>query len=258
MSTRYSCTKCIKVVPNKELLICSCCKSCVHNKCEINDDILKVLKNSKGSKWFFNRCFDLSLDIGSFAKSIDNTKSEIITQLNELNEINKKIKFDIDSLKVNVDRSESRLDQLDHFDTVVLDELKTCKNESKETFSSVVSRESSANFDVIKSEVKSLQRVLEEANEIKERETNLLMFRLLESVDDSANVLKILNHLAGDVFEKNVIKVVRLGRKQENVDSLDKDKAKAMEKEEINQNFLYRVRGPVGRWKIVKLSRKQM
>ncbi|ESO05606.1 hypothetical protein HELRODRAFT_171259 [Helobdella robusta] len=304
MSSRYSCTKCAKVVPSKELLICACCKSCAHNKCEINDDILEILKNSKGLKWFCHRCFDLSLDIGSLAKSVDNTKNQIVTQLDVLNEIYMKIKLDIDNIKVNIERNESRLDQLDRFDTTVRDGLETCKNELKETYAGIVRKGGGANIDAIRSEVKSFQKALDEANEIKERESNLLMFRLSESDDDRGNVLKILKHLSEDVSDKNVIKVFRLGKRQESVvrpvlikldnvflrDSIMRnvkkfkslqgfshvglshdltmdqrqeyktyvDRAKAMEKEEINRNFLFRVRGQVGRWKIVKLPRKQM
>ncbi|ESN98900.1 hypothetical protein HELRODRAFT_162367 [Helobdella robusta] len=186
-----------------------------------------------------------------------------------------------------VDHNQSKLDELDRFDTVLREEIKIFKNEIKETFSSIVSKEVKLNVEVIRSDVKSIQKILQEASE--ERETNLLMFRLAESEDDRSNVLKILKHLTGDVSEKNVIKIMRLGRKCETVvrpilikldcvllrDSIMRnvykfkslkefshvglnydltkdqrqefksfvDKAKVMEREENNQNFLFRVRG---------------
>ncbi|ESO00159.1 hypothetical protein HELRODRAFT_175980 [Helobdella robusta] len=124
-----------------------------------------------------------------------------------------------------------------------------------------------------------------------------------ETNDDILDILKsVKKHLTGDVSEKNVIKIMRLGRKCETVvrpilikldcvllrDSIMRnvykfkslkefshvglnydltkdqrqefksfvDKAKVMEREENNQNFLFRVRGQVGRWKIVKIQKK--
>ncbi|ESO05687.1 hypothetical protein HELRODRAFT_171347 [Helobdella robusta] len=161
-----------------------------------------------------------------------------------------------------------------------------CTIEVPKTFSSIVSKEVKLNVKVIRSDVKSIQKTLQEASDVKERETNLLMFRLAESDDDRSNVLKILKHLTGDVSEKNVIKIMRLGRKCETVvrpilikldcvllrDSIMRnvykfkslkefshvglnydltkdqrqefksfvDKAKVMEREENNQNFLFR------------------
>ncbi|ESO08402.1 hypothetical protein HELRODRAFT_169235 [Helobdella robusta] len=201
-----------------------------------------------------------------------------------------------------VDHNQSKLDELDRFDTVLREEIKIFKNEIKETFFSIVSEEVKLNVEVIRSDVKSIQKTLQEASDVKERETNLLMFRLAESDDDRSNVLKILKHLTGDVSEKNVIKIMRLGRKCETVfrpilikldcvllrDSIMRnvyrfkslkefshvglnydltkdqrqefksfvDKAKVMEQEENNQNFLFRVRVQVGRWKIVKIQKK--
>ncbi|ESO02867.1 hypothetical protein HELRODRAFT_174303 [Helobdella robusta] len=115
-----------------------------------------------------------------------------------------------------VDHNQSKLDVLDRFDTVLREEIKIFKNEIKETFSSIVSKEVKLNVEVIRSDVKSIQKTLQEASDVKEREANLLMFRLAESDDDRSNVLKILKHLT-DVSEKYVIKIMRLGGKCETV-----------------------------------------
>ncbi|ESN91913.1 hypothetical protein HELRODRAFT_181968 [Helobdella robusta] len=169
--SRYCCTKCTIKVPSKDVLSCTCCKTFVHNKCETNDDILEILKSVKGLKWFCQRCVGLSQDVSSLAKSMDASKNEFVAQLNEINDSNRKIKLDVDSIKMVVDHNQSKLDEHDRFDTVLREEIKIFKNEIKETFSSIVSKEVKLNVE----------------------------------------------HLTGDVSEKNVIKIMRLGRKCETV-----------------------------------------
>ncbi|ESO03904.1 hypothetical protein HELRODRAFT_172932 [Helobdella robusta] len=137
---------------------------------------------------------------------------------------------------------------------------------------------------------------------IKEREQNLVHFRLAEGDDDKEHVMRIFNHLTrSEVAEKAVVKVTRLGEKiklnrpllisldgvesknfiMDNVSrmkSLDdvlkgvwlshdlsndqRDELKklindAKMQESVGGDFLFRVRGPPGRGKIVKFWRDQ-
>ncbi|ESN93048.1 hypothetical protein HELRODRAFT_165205 [Helobdella robusta] len=80
------------------------------------------------------------------------------------------------------------------------------------TFASIVKR----NVDGINNEVKVVQKTLAEVNETKEKETNLIIFRLKEGENDRANVETIFKNLTDDVTEKNILKITRLGKKDEN------------------------------------------
>ncbi|ESO11717.1 hypothetical protein HELRODRAFT_166735 [Helobdella robusta] len=144
------------------------------------------------------------------------------------------------------------------------------------------------------------QKVLTEVNEMKDRESNLMVFRLVESDNDRTDVMKILQHLVEDISEKDVLRTTRLGKKSDDVvrplliklenakiknsimrnvynmktiadkfagvglSDLTKEqrqeyktfveKAKSMQSDD-KENFLYRVRGPVGRWKIIQFKK---
>ena len=63
-----------------------------------------------------------------------------------------------------------------------------------------------------------VQHTLNEVAEMKNKEKNIMIFRLTESSNDKENVLKIFSYLSDDkVTGKNIVKVIRLGAKSENV-----------------------------------------
>ncbi|ESO10508.1 hypothetical protein HELRODRAFT_183537 [Helobdella robusta] len=139
---------------------------------------------------------------------------------------------------------------------------------------------------------------------MKNRESNLMVFRLVESDNDRTDVMKILQHLVEDISEKDVLRTTRLGKKSVDVvrplliklknakiknstmrnvykmktiadkfagvglsDDLTKEqrqeyktfveKAKSMQSDN-KENFLYRVRRPVGRWKIIQFQKNSL
>ncbi|ESN92934.1 hypothetical protein HELRODRAFT_165072 [Helobdella robusta] len=94
------------------------------------------------------------------------------------------------------------------------DKMQSLKHDVKSTFASVVSQEVKKNVDVLNAEVKNVHKTLIEASDVKDRETNIMLFRLPEGVNDKERVFKILNHLTDDAMsDKNVLKIVRLGKK---------------------------------------------
>ncbi|ESN95696.1 hypothetical protein HELRODRAFT_179171 [Helobdella robusta] len=131
-----------------------------------------------------------------------------------------------------VDHNQSKLNELDRFDTVLREEIKIFKNEIKETFSSIVSKEVKLNVEVIRSDVKSIQKTLQEASDVKERE-----------------IIKLDCVLLGDSIMRNVYKFKSLKefshvglnydltKDQRQEFKLFVDKAKVMEREEKKSKF---------------------
>ncbi|ESO03118.1 hypothetical protein HELRODRAFT_174006 [Helobdella robusta] len=68
-------------------------------------------------------------------------------------------------------------------------------------------------------QVKNVQRTLNEASEIKERERNLVIFNLpeKENQNDRELVMKIFKHISKDMSDNGIEKVFRLGKKNESV-----------------------------------------
>lgn len=174
------------------------------------------------------------------------------------------------------------------------------------SWSDIVKKEIGQSVDSMCNEVKLVKKSLEEKDEAKDRENNLIMFKLAETVshaEDKKIVMKILKHVSSDVIkEKDIVRITRVGKKSEGVSrpvlvvfdaletklvvfknlvrmkTLDNDLNKvairhdmsseqraehnkwfteAKKREENDQDrFLYRVRGTVGRWRIIRFQKK--
>ncbi|ESO02924.1 hypothetical protein HELRODRAFT_174391 [Helobdella robusta] len=98
------------------------------------------------------------------------------------------------------------------------DEISNFRNEMTRSFASVVSSEVVKSVQIINDDVKKVQKTLTNVMESKEREANIVVFRLSEGTDDRNRVCKIISHLTGGVCgETNIIKLVRLGKKNDTV-----------------------------------------
>ncbi|ESO11170.1 hypothetical protein HELRODRAFT_183483 [Helobdella robusta] len=212
--------------------------------------------------------------------------------------MNLNVRSEIENIKMIMSSNKNKLDDSDRSDAVIRTEIDKLKSEMSDTFASIVKK----NVDVVNNEVKSVQKTLHENSDLKERESNLIVFCLLENNNDRSNVLKVLKHLSDDVSDRDVIKVTRLGKKDENktrplliklVDVAIKDsimrnvyKLKSITNEFAHiglsvdltkeqrqeykifvndakikesadkEGFLYRVRGTVGKWRIIKFPKR--
>ncbi|ESN92844.1 hypothetical protein HELRODRAFT_164974 [Helobdella robusta] len=223
------CAKCLgstNVKDKDSVLRCSRCDIVVHVKfISTNDSLLDVLKNCNGLKWFCDSCVKLPFNLDSLLKSvdasrqdvldkIDSKKNEMITRLEKLDDVNTQVRSEIISLKMLITSNENKLVDIDCTDTSIRHDIKSLKQEMSTTFASIVSKKVKKNTEIINNEVRTVQKMLTEVNEMKNRESNLMVFRLVVSGNDRTDVMKILQHLVEDISEKDVLKTTKLGKKK--------------------------------------------
>jgi len=298
MASHDKCLKCVKIIKQGKRIKCYQCDFSVHSNCAfLSDDICDILESSNNLRWFCDKCSNLGPSMKRLTISVDSCNNEMLIKLDKLNDLNSQIKSEIDNINIVINANKDKLNQLDQSD-VLRDELKNLKSEMSMSFASIVSREVKKNVEDINTDVKMVQKTLNDVNEMKERENNLIMFHLVEGSSDRANVLKILKHLSDDIVDTDIVKIIRLGKSKDNhvrplllrfsnikskdsimknvfkIKSLDEnfnhigishdltieqrkelktlvDEAKSLEVSN-KDGFLFRVRGPVGKWKIVK------
>ncbi|ESO11892.1 hypothetical protein HELRODRAFT_166983 [Helobdella robusta] len=86
------------------------------------------------------------------------------------------------------------------------------------SFLVVVKSEVGRSLRAINNDVKSVQITLNKVVEAKKRKANIMLLGLKEGADDDDRVHKIINHLTDGVFGlKNVLKVIRLGKKGDKI-----------------------------------------
>ncbi|ESO12407.1 hypothetical protein HELRODRAFT_158928 [Helobdella robusta] len=293
--TNENCCKCDSVV--EDGICCPCCQSFVHPKCAgFTKDSLSLYKKMKNLRWYCDNCLSYVDDVKGISKLINDKHVALNMELKKISESGDILRNDIEQLRIAVDNSKGKLDQVASVDSL--------KSEINAKWSEVVKK----NCDAVCSEVRSIQKTLNVVNENKERENNIIIFNLAESensVKDKEIVMKIFQSLTEEsIKSSDVVKVFRQGKKEEQITSprpiivkfnntsskvlvmnklfkiklLDDklksirishdmtreqrtdyrklvDEAKSREADD-GEDFLYRVRGPVGRWKIVRFLKK--
>ncbi|ESN89884.1 hypothetical protein HELRODRAFT_183091 [Helobdella robusta] len=242
---------------------CVCCG--ISFAVGMTEESLELLKACDNVKFVCDECLKSPSIKDQVIKTVESGKAEICDKINSLS---KEIRSEIDAIKVKLEANEGKMSGLDVPGSKLCDEISNFRNEMTRSFASV------------------------------EREANIVVFRLSEGTDDRNRVCKIISHLTGGVCgETNIIKLVRLGKKNDTVvrpilvkfddvkvkelvfknvfkmksvgdnlshvglshdltveqrDELKKlmDDARQMEKNST-EGILYRVRGDVGKWKIV-------
>ncbi|ESN95193.1 hypothetical protein HELRODRAFT_184465 [Helobdella robusta] len=272
---------------------CVCCG--ISFAVGMTEESLELLKACDNVKFVCDECLKSPSIKDQVIKTVESGKAEICDKINSLS---KEIRSEIDAIKVKLEANEGKMSGLDVPGSKLCDEISNFRNEMTRSFASVVSSEVVKSVQIINDDVKKVQKTLTNVMESKEREANIVVFRLSEGTDDRNRVCKIISHLTGGVCgETNIIKLVRLGKKNDTVvrpilvkfddvkvkelvfknvfkmksvsdnlshvglshdltveqrDELKKlmDDARQMEKNST-EGFLYRVRGDVGKWKIV-------
>ncbi|ESO02213.1 hypothetical protein HELRODRAFT_161456 [Helobdella robusta] len=258
---------------------------CVSNLTLIPDDVYCFIQKYNNLKWFCDTCNNVSPDTKSsaeidtdlLARAVDRSKQELMIKIDGLTDASKIIESELRNIRCAVKLNDEKLSNINH----AVDEMRTGSG----------------------GVIKNVQKKLNDATDIKEREKNLVLFRRAEGDDDKERVMKIFNQSTrNEVAEKAVVKVTRLGKKQEKINrplllSLDSVESKnlimdnvsrmkslddvlkgvwlshdlsndqrdelkklindAKKQESVSGDFLFRVRGPPGRWKIVKFRRDQ-
>ncbi|ESO06893.1 hypothetical protein HELRODRAFT_170928 [Helobdella robusta] len=137
--------------------------------------------------------------------------------MKKLNDVNKKIISEVVAIRAAIDGNESKLTHIDTSGAKLSGEIASLKSELNRSFASVVSGEMKKGVQSINQDVKIVQKKLQDVVDNKEREANIIMFNLKEGSDDNARVCQILDHLTEGVCgEKNVLKMMRLGKKNDN------------------------------------------
>ncbi|ESO01078.1 hypothetical protein HELRODRAFT_175105 [Helobdella robusta] len=272
---------------------CVCCG--ISFAVGMTEESLELLKACDNVKFVCDECLKSPSIKDQVIKTVESGKAGICDKINSLS---KEIRSEIDAIKVKLEANEGKMSGLDVPGSKLCDEISNFRNEMTRSFASVVSSEVVKSVQIINDDVKKVQKTLTNVMESKEREANIVVFRLSEGTDDRNRVCKIISHLTGGVCgETNIIKLVRLGKKNDTVvrpilvkfddvkvkelvfknvfkmksvgdnlshvglshdltveqrDELKKlmDDARQMEKNST-EGFLYRVRGDVGKWKIV-------
>ncbi|ESN93310.1 hypothetical protein HELRODRAFT_181060 [Helobdella robusta] len=311
MAGRNKCQSCNGNATLKDSLQCKLCSSVtMHWKCSgVTEPTTKELLQAVNFVWICKNCLE----------HIDMFRSN--KQLSELTEEIRKLQESNVSLSNQVKIVQNKLDSRDDNESiddriVVLQE--NLKKSYADTLKDVVTtnvvklndevindcfqalkKEMIETKEAVSVEFKNVQKTLVEASEAKKKERNIMLFRLSEHGDDKKRIIQIFKHLTDDaVNDKDVIKILRLGKKKENSNrplliKMDNIKIKALimsnlsrlkllnnefgnislshdltkdqrielkslvdearKQEAASGDFLFRVRGPPGRWKIMKL-----
>ena len=292
--SRDKCTKCIKSV--KDGIQCFQCENTYHMKCvNVSDELYESMRSNTNIKWFCDGCMKLCLNIKSMAKAI----SEAALTNNELNKFKDSIMSEISAVKSLISLNNDNLNKLNSSEMNFDEKLSNLKKDMSNCWADVVKK----NIDKVGEQVKIVQKSIDEAQDMNEREKNLMMFRLDECESDYENVFKIITSLSdGSVKRSDIIKITRLGMKKDGsirpvsvrflnsdirdmilknafkIKKLNNDFPNVSINEDLTQgqraevkklieqakaseassdgNFLYRVRGKAGKWKIVKIPKK--
>ncbi|ESO05976.1 hypothetical protein HELRODRAFT_160080 [Helobdella robusta] len=114
------------------------------------------------------------------------------------------------------------LNRIDNNNVEIIAEMKKFREKNKKIISEVKKSVQSLNVDV-----KNVQKTLMDVVDHRDREANLMMFKLSEGPDDKARVCKIIDHLTGvECSEKSILRMMRIGKKSDST-SLDRDLASA-------------------------------
>ncbi|ESO09160.1 hypothetical protein HELRODRAFT_169105 [Helobdella robusta] len=194
---------------------------CVSNLTLIPDDVYCFIQKYNNFKWFCDICNNVSpdtkssaeIDTNLLARAVDRSKQELMIKIDGLTDASKIIESELRNIRCAVKLNDEKLSNINH----AVDEMRTGSGGVSTSWTDIVSKEVKKNIDVINVEAKNVQKKLNDATDIKEREQNLVLFRLAEGDDDKERVMKIFNHLTrNEVAEKAVVKVTRLGKKQKN------------------------------------------
>ena len=299
MSTRDKCMKCIKVV--EDGIVCFQCESIAHLKCVgVSDELYEMVHGNINFKWFCDGCLKLSSSMKILTKSVDIYHKDVVVSLDAVKQL---VQSELKNIKKSLDINNDRLSNISNTDLNFSDKINDFKNEINATWAAVAGREVKKSVDVISERVDGVQKMLNEVAEMKDKEMNMMIFRLAESSSDRENVFKILRHLSNEkVTESDDIKIIRLGRKTENVNRPVLVRFKTVESKELvmrnvflmktlsddlshvnirhdltkdqrveykklieeaktkesacKDGFLYRVRGALGKWKVVKFQKR--
>ena len=296
MGSKDKCIKCFKALKDGGIK-CVNCDGYIHNKCaNVSDELCEVLCKNSNLKYFCDTCIDSGIFLKSCVKIVENGQNEISSKLGELSDLSKAIKTDFEILKTEVKALASS--QVKRSEVVG-----DIKGELKETWSDIVRGELQKSVEGVSIEVKKVKDILDEKEEIVEREKNIILFRFEEGgTKDKSSVMKVLRHLSNNISDEDVLKITRLGRKVEGVirpllikfkdinnkilvmkgrakiktldnnfinigleddlTRIQRDERKKLveesrDRESNDKNgFLYRVRGMMGKWKIVRFQKK--
>jgi len=302
MGSRDKCLKCNKVV--KEGVQCGMCDCIMHAKCiGISDDCVHALSMNKCIKWFCDCCIKVIDNHKNVSDTILDCQNKLVGEFDKVFQANELIITEIVGIKkILVDEDKRSLEDVG----VKFDEGITMLEEKlNESWTDIVKKYIKESINSMNSEVKSVRRRMEERDETKDRENNIIMFGLKENSsydEDKKMMMKIFQHLSNDVVKENdAFKMRRIGKKSENTlrpvwvafkdltlkmvvmknlariktleeefrkiavrhdltpdqkSELNKMLAEARSRQENDKNdFLYRVRGEVGKWRIIRFKK---
>ncbi|ESN99199.1 hypothetical protein HELRODRAFT_162707 [Helobdella robusta] len=146
-------------------------------------------------------------------EKIEENNDEIIKKIEDLH---KSTTAGIDTIKLIIAENELKQTLLDYSEKKLCTEINNLKSELNKTFASVVGSEVKKSVDSINLEVKNVSKTINTVIESKERETNMIVFRLKEGDADKTSIEKIVKHMTkGTCDQKNIVKIYRLGKKSD-------------------------------------------
>ena len=203
MSTRDKCAKCVKSV--KDGVQCCQCENVYHPKCVcLTDELFDLLRSNVNCRWFCEACLKLLPSIKTLTKSFDAFQKDLSGGIEQLKS---SMQIELKTLKATIDANK--------MSDVMGDKL---NNELRSTWAEVVGREVKKSVEIVNERVDAVQKILIENAHIKNKEKNIVIFRLNEDVNDKENVMKIVKHLSVDrIKDNNVVKIIRLGKRKEDI-----------------------------------------
>ncbi|ESO00227.1 hypothetical protein HELRODRAFT_176070 [Helobdella robusta] len=246
-------------------LRCAQCEELFHYKClQMTSENYEFEKNCSNITFKCDDCVNCSPSVEQLTIDVNKNNKVLLKELGKLQEMNENIKFEINGIKLKINADSNKSCTLEKSRVELRDEMKNFKSELKSSWSEVVGREVKKNVDVINLEVKKNVEVINP--EVKYKN----VIKLIRIGKKNENVvrpilIKFDDLKIKDLLFKNIYKLKTIGddlaqvRLSHDLTREQRIKLKTVFEEDQKKNadgkgnFLFKVRGEVGKWHVVQI-----
>ncbi|ESO10147.1 hypothetical protein HELRODRAFT_168011 [Helobdella robusta] len=212
------CKKCVKVTKDGvQCVQCFQCENIFHAKCVgVNDEVVEVTRTLLNFKWYCDICLKTVSNIRLSTKTVNDNNNEIKLKVDQINAANISLKHELDIIKNMIKDNDSKLEKLDEPGSKLSVEIDHFKSELQKTWASVVGQEVKKAKELVMKSSYKLKQMSEELSKV------------WIANDLTAEQRSELKSLIANVKSREAA---------------------------CTGGFLYRVRGPVGKWRIVSFKK---
>ncbi|ESN94540.1 hypothetical protein HELRODRAFT_164396 [Helobdella robusta] len=246
--------QCARNMEDKDAIQCFQCQLAFHQDCVgISKSAFKVISSVSNIKWYCDECMKLLPDVKSLNKAVRDSNDALNTRIDKIDESNNLLRSELEAIKSLIQRNVGA----ERFDgTVLSTELCNLKNDLNKSFADAVRCEVKKNIELVNDELSS---------EVKDQDIKRIV-RLGPKAETKIRpvLIEMRSCAIKDLVLKNSFKLKTMHEDLDKVwisHDLTVDQRAELKKliDEAKSRkiscpgFLFKVRGTVGRWRIVKL-----